>query len=111
VKIPHLIMQLKRSMISQSGRKAITEGFRKKEPRFYKGDMVVLRDKFKKGADQFNAGFVVAMSSTSVYIRNNESDKPKKYPAAQLFVAFHIPGNKQKGKVPDYPGQKKEKKK
>ncbi len=111
VKLPHLIMQLKKSLTYNSGRKSITENFKKKNPIFFKGDMVVLRDKLRKGADQYNAGFVVAMSGTSVYIRNNESDKPKKYPAAQLFVAFHIPGNNQNGKVPEYPGQKVKKKK
>jgi len=111
VKLPYFIMQLKRSLVYLTGRKSITEGFMKDKPDFKKGDMVVFRDKFKKGEDQFKAGFVVAFNKTNVYIRNNESDEPQKFPASQLFVAFQIPGNSQNGKAPEYPGEKDDKKK
>lgn len=109
VKIPHLISQLKKSLVYAAGRKAITEGFTKKQPTFNKGDMVILRDKLAGEGKEFNAGFVVAISETSVYIRNNESEEPKKYPCAQLFVAFHMPGNVNNGKAPEYPGADKDK--
>ncbi len=110
VKIPHLIMQLKKSLGWAAGRKSITEKFTNKKKRiFNKGDMVVLRDKLAGKGKEFNAGFVVAINETNVYIRNNESEEPKKYPCAQLFVAFQIPGNANNGKAPEYPGADKDK--
>jgi hypothetical protein len=72
--------------------------------------MVVLRDKLAGEGKEFNAGFVEAISETSVYIRNNEGEQPKKYPCSQLFIAFQLPGNAKNQKAPEYPGADKDKK-
>lgn len=98
IKLPHLILQLKRAnYLYLEGKSAIVEGFRKKPQKLFKGDMVVFRDKFK---NEFTAGFVESANDTTIYIRNNESNEPIKKLSNQAFVAFHFPGNKVKGVAP-----------
>lgn len=111
--LQHLVKQLKQTgtLIVSEGKKAILDGFLKTK-RFYKGDMVVLRDSTKAGkAGEYTAGFVVAANKTNIYIRNHEGEEPKKMPTNMLVYGIHMPGNKLKGRVYKTPEEEKEAKK
>lgn len=98
IKLPHLIKQLKDSNISwREGKKAILEQSKKRPPKLYKGDLVLLNS----STGELIAGFIESMDDKTIYIKNNTSSKPIKESTSNLFLAFHFPGNKINGAIPN----------
>jgi len=94
LKLKHLLKQLKEAKLGHlQGPRAILKEVKKRPPYFYKGDLMIVQSSTGK----LTAGFVEAMDDNVVYIRNNQDSKPQKFFTNQLFLAFHIPGNKRKG--------------
>lgn len=94
IKLKHLIKQLKDAKLPwRQGKKNIMEKAYAKPPKFYKGDLFV----FHTSANKFKAGFIEAMNDSVIHYRTSKNGEIQKGYTNQLFVAFHLPGNKYKG--------------